>query len=224
MLTGAEEVTDNGYGTAGLHRPHRIRRGRESLPRQGREHQRQDHLHRQDSRRPRERFRRAAQVLFRGLQEARERAGPSLLREVRLARRHRCKSGRRQLSHWELTYWDLSPIQLHLPDDIRSALRNRVLLGDIPALRLNDKFELVWLEQRIVAELERKIRRLLKLLRQIALLLENVHRDIRVQFDEQVIAPALDGHSLHGALHPANDRFGRQYTSRSIARRARFGR
>ena len=60
------------------------------------------------------------------------------------------KSGRRELNHWQLTYGDLSPIQLHLPDAIRNALGNRVLLRHVPTLGFDHELELVRLEQRSI--------------------------------------------------------------------------
>src|SRR4029077_7084192 len=83
--------------------------------------------------------------------------------------RHRGKSGRSELNHWQLTHRGLSPIQLQL-SRIQDVLCDSVLLRDIPALRLHHELELVRLEQRIVAELEREIRRLLQLLGKIRLL------------------------------------------------------
>src|SRR6266850_5737738 len=66
-------------------------------------------------------------------------------------------------------------------ENTRAALRYSVLLCHVATLGFDHELELVRLEQRIVAELEREVRRLLQLLRKIALLLEHVHRDIRVQ-------------------------------------------
>src|SRR5690349_4092784 len=98
-------------------------------------------------------------------------------------------------------------------------LRYRVLLSDVPSLRLYHQFELVRLEQRIVPELERKIRRLLKLLRQVALFLEHVHHDIRVQLHQQIVAPPFHCHPLHRTLHPPHDRFGGEHSTSSVASR-----
>src|SRR4029079_846130 len=85
----------------------------------------------------------------------------------------------------------------------------RVLLRHVPSLRLDDELELIRLEKWIIAKLEREVGGLLKLRRQVPLLLEDVHRDVRVELYQQIVPPPLDRHPLHRALHSADDRFGR---------------
>src|SRR5256885_1923126 len=101
---------------------------------------------------------------------------------------------------------------------------NGVLLRDIPSLRLHYQLEFVRLQERIVAEFEREVGRLLKLLRQVALFLQHVHHDVGVQLHQQVVASSLDSHSLHRALHASDDRLGSKHSSGSVASRTRLGR
>ena len=89
------------------------------------------------------------------------------------------------------------PVLLQFP------LCDRVLLRDVSALRFHDQFELVRLEQGIIAELEREVRCLLQFLREVTLLLENVHRDVGMQLHQQIVSPALDGHGGDIALRGA---------------------
>src|SRR5689334_20280294 len=100
----------------------------------------------------------------------------------------------------------------------------RVLLGDVSSLRLDHQLEFIGLEQRIIPELEREVRRLLKLLREIPLLLQNVHRNIRMQLYQQIVASALECHPLDRPLHSPHDRLRRQHSTSSIAGRAGFSR
>src|SRR5689334_15815240 len=100
----------------------------------------------------------------------------------------------------------------------------RVLLGDVSSLRLDHQLEFIGLEQRIIPELEREVGRLLKLLREIPLLLQNVHRDIRMQLYQQIVASALECHPLARPLHSPHDRLRRQHSTSAIAGRAGFRR
>src|SRR5688500_374862 len=97
------------------------------------------------------------------------------------------------------------------------ALGESVLLGDVSPLRLDHELELVWLEQRIVPELEREVRGFLQLLSEVPLLFEHIHRDVGMQLHQQIVAPAFHRHSLHGPLHPAHDGFRCQDAPCSVA-------
>src|SRR5438552_11301352 len=102
-------------------------------------------------------------------------------------------------------------------------LSDGVLLRHVSPRRFHDELELVWSQQRIVSQLEPESRGLLQLLDKIALLLQHVHRDIRMQLHDERIALALDGDPPDRALDTTHDGLRGEYPPGSMTHGARLG-
>src|SRR5438874_5046370 len=94
-----------------------------------------------------------------------------------------------------------------------------VLLSNIPPGGFYEKLELIRPQQRVVAQLDGEARTLLELLQEVLFVLQQMHRHVGVDPNDERILSPLEHHAAKRALDTARDRLGCEHAAGTVAGR-----